>query len=82
VCRTPTSRTSWTGGRRVTPAEKRKKDNLGKRADAILARRQEKAKLAKMTPHQRAAYHKAKAAKAAAKHKAQENKTLKEAGKG
>jgi hypothetical protein len=68
--------------KRHADSEKRKKDNLGKRADAILARRQEKAKLAKMTPHQRAAYHKAKAAKAAAKHKAQENKTLKEAGKG
>jgi hypothetical protein len=38
-------------------------------------------KLAKMSPHQRAAYHKAKAAKAAAKRKAAEDKTLKEAGK-
>jgi hypothetical protein len=59
----------------------RQKESLGKRADAILARRAEKAKLAKMSPKQRTAYHKAKAAQAAAKRKAQENKTLKDAGR-
>lgn len=59
----------------------RQKEALGKRADAILARRAEKAKLAKMTPHERAAYRKAKAAKAAAKRAAAEAKTLKDAGR-
>jgi uncharacterized protein with gpF-like domain len=58
-----------------------KKDSLGKRADAILARRREQAKMSKMSKSQRAAYHKAKAAKAAAQHKAAENKTLKDAGR-
>lgn len=60
---------------------KRQKEALGKRADAILGRRAEKAKLAKMTPKQRAAYHKAKAAEAQAKREAQENQTLKDAGR-
>jgi hypothetical protein len=59
----------------------KKKESLGKRAQAIVDRRNERVKLAKMSPHQRAAYHKAKAAKAAAKRKAAEDKTLKEAGK-
>lgn len=60
---------------------KRQKEALGKRADAILGRRAEKAKLAKMTPKQRTAYHKAKAADAKAKREAQENQTLKDAGR-
>jgi hypothetical protein len=59
----------------------RERETLGKRAQAILDRRAEKAKLAKMTPKQRTAYHKAKAAKAKAKREAQENETLKEAAK-
>ena len=59
----------------------RKRDALGKRAEAIMARRREQAKLAKMSPKERAAYHKAKAAKAAAKRAAAENKTLKDAGR-
>jgi hypothetical protein len=57
----------------------RQKDTLKRRADAIIARRKEKAKLAKMSPHQRAAYHKAKAKAAAKQRAAQENKTLKDA---
>jgi F like protein len=57
----------------------RHRDSLKKRADAIINRRNEKAKLAKMSPKQRTAYHKAKAAKAKAQRQAQENKTLKEA---
>jgi hypothetical protein len=61
---------------------KRQKESLGKAAQRILDRRAEKAKLKKMTPHQRTAYHKAKSAAAKAKREAQENKTLKEAGKG
>lgn len=61
---------------------KRHKDALGKRAQGILNRRAEKAKLAKMTPHQRTAYHKAKSAQSAAKRTAAENKTLKDAGRG
>ena len=64
----------------------RKRDSLEKRAQAIIDRRtrtaQQKAKLAKMSPKQRAAYHKAQAAKAKAQRVAQENKTLKEAGRG
>lgn len=59
----------------------RHKQTLEKRAQAIIDRRNEKAKLAKMTPKQRAAYHKAKAAQAAQKRKVAENVTLKEAGK-
>jgi len=59
-----------------------KGQSLKKHADAILNRRAEQAKLKKMTPHQRTAYHKAKSAAAKAKRVAAENKTLKEAGKG
>lgn len=59
----------------------RRKESVGKAAQRILDRRAEQAKLKKMTPKQRAAYHKAKSAASAAKRKAQENKTLKEAGK-
>jgi phage head maturation protease len=59
----------------------RQKDSLGRRAQAILNRRREQAKLAKMSPKQRAAYHKSKAAQAKAQRIAQENQTLKEAGK-
>lgn len=59
----------------------RQKNALGKRAEAIIARRKEQAKLAKMSPKQRAAYHKAKAAAAKRQRVAQENKTLKEAGR-
>jgi hypothetical protein len=60
---------------------KRHRESLGKAAQRILDRRAEKAKLAKMSPKQRAAYRKAKSAAAKAKREAQENKTLKEAGK-
>lgn len=60
---------------------KRHKESVGKAAQRILDRRSEKAKLAKMTPKQRSAYHKAKSAAAKAKREAQENKTLKEAGR-
>lgn len=59
----------------------RHRDTLKRRAEAILARRAEKAKLAKMSPKQRAAYHKAKAAAAKRQREQQENKTLKEASK-
>lgn len=59
----------------------RQKEALGKRAEAIVARRKEQAKLAKMSPKQRAAYHKAKSAAAKKQRISQENKTLKEAGK-
>lgn len=59
----------------------RKKETLEKRAQAIIARRKEAAKVAKMTPKQRAAYGKAKSAQAKAKHAAAEDKTLKEAGR-
>lgn len=59
---------------------KRHKESLKNAAKRILDRRAEKAKLAKMSPKQRAAYHKAKAAAAKAKREAQENKILKEAG--
>lgn len=61
-------------------AAQRHRDSLKKRAEGILSRRAEKAKLAKMSPKQRSAYHKAKAAAAKAKREAQENQTLKEAG--
>lgn len=61
--------------------DQRHRDSLKKRAEGILNRRAEKAKLAKMSPKQRSAYHKAKAAKAKAKREAQENQVLKEAGK-
>lgn len=60
----------------------RKKDSLGKRADAILARRREQAKIAKMSKKDAAAYRKQKAAKATAQRTAQQNKTLKQAGRG
>jgi len=59
-----------------------KHDTLERRAQRILERRREQAKLKKMTPKQRAAYHKAKAAQAAKQRKAAEDKTLKEAGRG
>jgi hypothetical protein len=59
-----------------------KKASLQKHAQAILDRRAEQAKLKKMTPKQRTAYHKAKSAKAATKRKLSEAITLKEAGKG
>jgi hypothetical protein len=66
---------------RATKKAAREKERLGKAADRITSRRAEKAKLAKMSPKQRTAYHKAKAAKAAARRKAQEDKTLKQAGR-
>lgn len=70
---------------RLDRSAKRKHDSLEKRAQAILDRRKtaaaDKAKLAKMTPKQRAAYRKARAAQASTRHTAAENKTLKEAGK-
>ncbi len=58
-----------------------RKETLQKRAQAILDRRAEAAKVAKMSPKQRAAYGKAKSAQAKAKHQAAENAVLKEAGK-
>jgi hypothetical protein len=61
---------------------KRQKESLGRAAQRILYRRAEKAKLAKMSPGQRAAYHKAKSAAAKAKREKAENDTLKKAGKG
>jgi hypothetical protein len=59
----------------------RDKERLGKAAQRILDRRAEKAKLAKMSPKQRTAYHKAKSAKAAAKREVAEKAILKQAGK-
>jgi len=61
--------------------DQRKKERLGQRAQAILDRRKEAARVAKMSPKERAAYGKAKSAQAKAKHQAAENKVLKEAGK-
>lgn len=60
---------------------KRQKESLGKAAQRILDRRSEKAKLAKMSPKQRAAYNKAKTATNKAKREAAENQTLKKAGR-
>lgn len=59
--------------------EARHKDTLKRRAARIIARRNEQAKLAKMSPKQRAAYHKAKSAAAKKEREKQENKTLKDA---
>jgi F like protein len=59
----------------------KKRDTLDKRAAAIVARRREAARVAKMSKKQRAAYGKAKSAQAKAKHVAAENKVLKEAAK-
>lgn len=70
---------------RIDTAAKKKverhQQTLQKAAQRITARRAEKAKLAKMSPKQRTAYHKAKSAKATAQRTAAENKTLKQAGK-
>ncbi len=66
---------------RLDKQAQRQKDALAKRAQAILDRRAEQAKVAKMSKSQRAAYYKQKAAKAAAQRTAQENQTLKEAGR-
>jgi hypothetical protein len=60
----------------------KKHETLEKRAQAILDRRAEAARVAKMTPKQRAAYGKAKSAQAKAKHQAAEAKVLKDAGRG
>jgi hypothetical protein len=59
----------------------KKRESLKRRADAIIARRKEREKVAKMSKRQRAAYGKAKSVQAKAKHKAAENKVLKEAAK-
>lgn len=70
--------------RQKANAEKRaqiKQETLKKRADAIIARRKEAARVAKMSPKQRAAYGKAKTAQARAKRAAAEAKVLKQAGK-
>lgn len=67
--------------KRQQATAERHKQTLEKRAQAILDRRAEKAKVAKMSPKQRAAYGKAKSAQAKAKHDAAEAKVLKEAGK-
>lgn len=66
---------------RIDKAAQRQKDALGRRAQAILDRRAEQARVAKMTPKQRAAYGKQKSAQARAKRAAAEAKTLKEAGR-
>jgi uncharacterized protein with gpF-like domain len=66
---------------RAQQRAERKKESLGKRAQAIIDRRNERAKVAKMSPKERAAYHRQKAAKAAAQRTAAENKTLKQAGR-
>lgn len=66
---------------RAAQRQQRQKDALGKRAQAILDRRAQAAKLAKMSPRERAAYHKQQAAQAAAKRTAQENAVLKQAGR-
>ena len=60
---------------------KAKQDSLKKQAAGILARRAEAARVAKMTPKQRAAYGRQKTAQANAKRVAAENKVLKEAGR-
>lgn len=60
---------------------KAKQDNLKKQAAGILARRAEAARVAKMTPKQRAAYGRQKTAQANAKRAAAENRVLKEAGR-
>jgi len=60
---------------------KAKADSLKKRADAIVARREEASRVAKMSPAQRAAYGKQKTRQALAKRKAAEDKVLKEAGR-
>jgi hypothetical protein len=59
----------------------KKRESLKRRADAIIARRKEREKVAKMSKRQRAAYGKAKSAQAKAKHQAAEDKVLKEAAK-
>jgi len=61
--------------------DQRKRETLGKRAQAIIDRRKEAAKVAKMSSKQRAAYGKRKSAQAKAKRAAAEAKVLKEAGK-
>jgi hypothetical protein len=66
---------------RKANADQRHRETLRKRAQAILDRRAEKAKVAKMTPKQRAAYGKRKSAEAKARHQQAENRTLKEASK-
>lgn len=59
--------------------EQHARDTLKKRAAKIVERRKEKAKLAKMSPKQRTAYHKAKSAAASKQREQRENKTLKDA---
>jgi uncharacterized protein with gpF-like domain len=61
--------------------DEKKHDTLEKRAQAIIDRRAEAAKVAKMSPKQRAAYGKQKSAQAKAKHAAAEAKVLKDAGR-
>lgn len=62
-------------------AAQRHREALEKRAQGILDRRAEAARVAKMSPRQRAAYGKRKTAEAKAKRAAAEAKVLKEAGK-
>lgn len=59
----------------------RHKETLRKAAQRIKERRAEAAKVAKMSKHQRTAYHKAKAAAAKKQREAKENQTLKDASK-
>jgi len=67
---------------RLDKAAQLHKDAVGKRAQAILDRRAEAAKVAKMSPKERAAYGKQKSAQARAKRAAAEAQVLKEAGRG
>jgi hypothetical protein len=61
--------------------EERHREAVKARAEKILERRAERAKVAKMSPKQRTAYHKAKAAAAKKQREKAENQTLKEASK-
>jgi hypothetical protein len=65
----------------INAKAQRAKERLDAKAQAILDKRALQAKLAKMTPKERAAYHKAAAKAAKAKRQAAENKTLKQAGR-
>lgn len=65
---------------KAVSAEK-KHEALEKRAQAIIDRRAEAARVAKMSPKQRAAYGKTKSAQAKAKHAQAEAKVLKDAGR-
>lgn len=61
--------------------KQRQRDTLKRRAEKILERRAEQKKLAGMSKKQRAAYRKAKSAAAAKQRRAQEDKTIRDAGR-